>query len=166
MNTAKVENIFGSYLMEQFERKWNMLKEAIENCTEPNWHRGKDEWTYSWIIYHIIETADFYSRNNPEDMVWGRRVDIKWEENSEEEIKRKKTSISKEFLLEYVEEIEQRLSNLFSSNNDEELLKKDDFSWFDSIYEKLLYLLRHNSYHLGELAKDLRDFGCERIKWR
>ena len=45
-------------------------------------------------------------------------------------------------------------------------MKKDDFGWFESIFEKLVYLLRHNAHHIGELARTLREWDCERIKWR
>ncbi len=157
---------FSNLLLNQFKRKWNMLRESIDNCPDLKWHEGTDGWTYSYIIFHIIETASFYSKNNPDDMKWGDKAGIDWKRNTEEEIEDKKSKISKEFLLSYLQEIESKLSNIFSTTVDRDLLKKDDFHWFGSIYEKLVYLLRHNSYHLGELANLLREWNAERIKWQ
>ena len=63
------------------------------------------------------------------------------------------------------DEMEKRITEFLVNKSDEDLLKKDSYYWFDSTYGKLIYLLRHNSFHIGELAKALRDWDCERFKW-
>ena len=65
-----------------------------------------------------------------------------------------------------MKEIEKRITEIFDSEDDLELLNKDNFHWFQSIYEKYLYLLRHDMHHIGELNKALRDWKCTRISWQ
>lgn len=165
MDNSDLSHQFSVQLLKQFESKWIMLKSAIEKCPDQYWNEAQDGWTFSHIIFHIIETANFYSRSNPDEMDWGKKAGINWEENTEEEIIEKKSRINKTFLFNYSKEIESRISNFLLSTNDKDLLKKDDFPWFDSIYEKLIYLLRHNSYHIGELAQILRASYVDRLKW-
>ena len=158
---------FGLQLLNQFNRKWTMLQEAIENCPDELWYKGGDEWIFSWIVYHIIETANFYSKDNPDEMTWGVISQIDWDNDSEEDIKKKKEkNITKEIMEEYADTIKQQINEILSNTTDEHLLRKDDFHWFNSIYEKYIYLLRHNMFHLGELAQLLRFTKCERIKWK
>ncbi len=114
--------------------------------------------------YHIVETMDFYAGNNPEDMTWGQRAGYDWEKSKDT-----KTDIlpkiTKEIVLAYLEETEKKLKDMFDSLDIERLNSKDEFKWFHSIFEKLVYLLRHNMHHIGELSKTLRDWKCERAKW-
>ncbi len=156
---------FCEALFSQFKGKWIMLRDSIDKCPVDKLHEGIGEWTYSWTIYHVIETAEFYIRETHEGMVWGSRAGFDWKDDSKDAISKKKTEITKEFLLEYLKEIDERVSKFLKENKDEDLLKKDSFHWFKSVYEKLIYLLRHNSFHIGELAKTLREWKIERIKW-
>ncbi len=165
MKKIKSEMSFRFVLLKQFESKWKMLRDAVDKCPEEKWHEGEGDWIYSWSVYHIIETADFYSRNNPESMTWGIKTGINWDIDSKDEIISKKSKITKSFLNNYLEEIELRISRSLSETKDKDLLLKDDFRWFDSVYEKLVYLLRHNSFHIGELAQKLRNWRSERLKW-
>jgi uncharacterized damage-inducible protein DinB len=166
MNDENKEISFRSMLLKQFERKWKMLREAIENCPDDKWHEGKDDWIFSNITYHIVETADFYTQEDYEKMNWGRVSGIDLDKDSKEEIKEKMTKITKELVSNYLEEMDTTIIKLLKKTSDKDLLKKDSFYWFDSIYEKLIYLLRHNSYHLGELTYMLRECNAERLKWK
>ena len=65
-----------------------------------------------------------------------------------------------------MEELKENTSNLLEKISIEELNNQEGFPWFESVLEKLLYLLRHNSVHLGELAKTLRDNDFERMIWK
>ena len=165
MNENETKSSFRNALQIQFKRKWTMLIDALSKCPEDRFHDGIGEWTYSSTVYHILETADFYIKDNPDEMKWGLKAGYDWNTDSKEIIKMKLKELTKSLLLEYLEEIDKKINDFLIEKSDEDLLKKDDFHWFDSIYDKLVYLLRHNSYHLGELAKTLRDWKCDRIKW-
>lgn len=154
-----------SMLMIQFKDKWKHLNQVIDKVPEKKFHVGEKKWRFSWVLFHIIETADFYSRNTPDTMKWGDKAGFDWEKSSKQEIIEKKLTITKNMLREYSKEIELRIEQFLKDVSDEELLKKDDFHWFDSILGKLVYMLRHNAFHVGELARILRGWDGERFKW-
>jgi hypothetical protein len=144
-----------------------MLQEAIENCPDEFWHFGEDGWIYSWIVYHVIETANFYFHSNPDDMVWGEISEIDWKNDTKEEIlSKKKKNITKEEMLNYLGYMREQLAEHLSNSKDNDLLEKDDFHWFGSIFEKYVYLLRHNSLHIGELSYILRTTESKRLEWK
>jgi hypothetical protein len=171
MDNENKSKVLGITLLQQFNKNWNMLHQAIENAPEKYWKEvqvdeSENVWSYLWNIFHIIETADYYSRNTPETMEWGKKAGINWDNDLHEVITEKKDRITKTHLKNYLEEIENRITKTFESVYDLELLNKDDFHWFQSIYEKYLYLLRHDMHHIGELNKALRDWNCTRISWQ
>ncbi|MFX0121272.1 MAG: DinB family protein [Promethearchaeota archaeon] len=167
MNNLKPEKKIGSILAKEFQNSWNMLRQALENITEENWFTKINDWSYSWNVFHIIETAEFYSRDTPIGMNWGERAGINWETNSEDEINRKLSNITKESLLPYLEEIENRILVILNTSTDDDFFKVDSFDQGNLfVLEKMIYLLRHNMHHIGELNKALRDSNCQRISWR
>ena len=167
MSNKESDNRITRSMLKQFNRKWNMLNQAIEKYPEEDWLKDEGEWTYSYIIFHILETAKFYLANSPDEMVWGERVGIDWETDSKEKIAKAKSEISKEFLLEYLEELKENTLILLEKISSEKLMDQDGFHkfGFESVLEKLIYLIRHTSVHLGELSKTLRDKGYERMIW-
>lgn len=159
-------NRIGSILSKEFKNSWNMLRQGIENISEELWNVTVNEWSYVWTVYHIIETAEYYSRSTPKGMAWGRRAGINWEIDSEEIIDQKKLDLTKTKLLNYLEEIEDRITDLLENSSDQYFFETDDFDDGSLlILEKLLYLLRHNMFHLGELNKVLRNANCKRMRW-
>jgi hypothetical protein len=154
-------------LARQLRGMWTMARQAIEQIHDEKWTdgvKGDEEWFYSLRIYHIIEAAEFYSRDTPKRMQWGARLgEINWWET----ISHKKAAelISKGDMLVYLNEIALKLENYLKDVSDEVVLGKDKFHWFASILEKYQYLIRHNSFHLGELTMHLRAHNFERIKW-
>jgi len=164
MNEDAISTL-SSMLMIQFKDKWNHLNQVIDKVPEEKFHEGEDNWRFSWILFHIIETADFYSRNTPDTIKWGHKAGFDWKKSSKEEIAEKRLAITKNLLREYSKEIEQRIEQFLSDVSDRDLLKKDDFHWFDSILGKLVYMLRHNAFHIGELARILRGWDGNKFKW-
>ncbi len=149
-----------SGLLAQFTSTWKMLRKAIENVPDKHWFRTENDWSYSKTVYHILETQEFYIRNSPEGMVWNKLLEPKGREN------KAKDYPTKEQLENYLKEIEEKVSTYLKTLSFEQLLEKDGFKWFSSIFEKLLYLLRHTAHHLGELGRMLREWDCKRMKWQ
>ncbi len=156
----------GAIISKEFQNSWNILRQAIKNIKDEYWFTVAKDWSFSWTVYHIIETAEFYSRNQPEGMEWGKRAGINWETDSEEEINQKKSNLTKENLLIYLGEVEDRIVNLLNNYTDEELFTTDGFDGGNLvIFEKWIYSLRHIMHHNGELNKVLRDSDCQRIRF-
>jgi hypothetical protein len=154
-------------LARQFRGIWTMTRQAIEQVPDAAWARGvkgDEEWFYSLRVYHIIETAEFYSRDMHEGMQWGARLGkVNWWDSITHKEAAKK--VVKGDMLVYLDEIAQYIEGLLKRASDKDLLRKDGFHWFSSIIEKYQYLIRHNTYHLGELTMQLRVQGNKRIKW-
>jgi len=149
-------------LLSQFQSSWNMLHQAIENVPERYWNRTYKGWTFSDTVYHIITTQEFYFRDTPEGMGWGRLYgDPEYEADDPE-----KYYPSKAVLLEYLGRLESEISEFFGTKNDSDLEMNDGFKeWLPNVHVKLLYLLRHNAHHIGELARMLREWDAERVSW-
>lgn len=141
-----------------------MLMQGIEKIPDGEWHYGRDKWFYSLRVYHIIETSEFYARDTPEGMQWGKHLgQVNWKE--EMSLKKAAKLITKKEVIKYLGEMKRRITKQLKALSDEDLLKKDGFHWFSGIYEKYVYLLRHSNFHIGELAYALRTLECDRIEW-
>jgi hypothetical protein len=151
-------------LTRQFKSMWSMLRQAIAQVSEDQWAQDVKDWSYSLRVYHIIETAVYYTRADPEGMPWGERLGTInwWEQMTAHEAAQQ---LSRDDMTAYLDETEGLMNILFATATDDSLLEKDGFHWFSSIFEKLQYMLRHSTYHIGELALALREWDCERIKW-
>jgi hypothetical protein len=139
-----------------------MLDQAFQAVDDDHWIVTVNDWTYADMIYHIIITQAFYIRDSPKGMEWGHLYgDSKQKESNPTEY-----YPNKETLLHYHFEVKKTVENYLSSISDEDLYKSDGFkSHLSSIHKKLVYLLRHNSHHLGELALMHRNLGLNRVKW-
>ncbi|MFQ6126147.1 MAG: DinB family protein [Candidatus Heimdallarchaeota archaeon] len=166
MNKRQTKEI-GLVLLNQFNSSWKMLRQAIEIIGDENWSKTANNWSFVWTVYHIIETADYYRRNTPKGMEWGKRAGINWETDSEEIIEQKKIAITKAQVLAYLEDVKTQIIHFLENATDPDLLTTNDFDEGKLlILEKMLYLLRHNMHHIGELNKALRDWKSQRIQWR
>ena len=68
-----------SVLANQFNSVWTMLEKTITNIPDEKWNQGVGEWFFSLTAYHVVETAEFYTRENPEGMIWGGRAGFSWD---------------------------------------------------------------------------------------
>jgi uncharacterized damage-inducible protein DinB len=149
-------------LLSQFKSSWNMLRQAIDNVPEGCWNKTNNDWTFSDTVYHTITTQEFYFRDTPEGMGWGRLYGDPKNKVDDPE----KYYPSKQILLEYQGRLESEISEYLGSKNDSDLETNDGFKeWLPNVHVKLLYLLRHNSHHIGELARMLREWDAERVSW-
>ena len=160
------ENHVGDVLAQEFFHSWQMLRQAINNVSQEKWNERIHDWSFSFTVYHIIETAEFYNRSTPKGMEWGKRAGFSWTEDSDEQILDQITKLTKEELSAYLNEIEDKISNFLTNASIDKLFSTDGFDNGNLlIIEKMLYLLRHNMHHIGELNKALRDSDRPRIKW-
>jgi hypothetical protein len=177
MAIVSTENEMVEQLKSQFGSCWNMLRQAIKNVPDEKWSSGLDHryetwidtevmniWYYSYVVLHLIESADFYSQDDTDEMIWGGAIGgIDWKHESPHETA---SRISKKAMLQYLRKIESSLDAKLDSFSDKDLLEPDGFSKsHPNRLSKYLYLIRHTMYHIGELARVLRTYNCERLKW-
>jgi hypothetical protein len=165
-------------LVKQFESSWLMLRQCIENVPDEKWSvglkiidkpwaeaKGENIWYYSDRVYHIIQTVEFYTNDDPKAMKWGDRIGgIEWRKESPEVTA---SRIKKDDMLDYIEETEKKLRKKLMSFSDSDLFEVDGFSeWQDSRLAKFLYTMRHSMWHIGELSRAHREYDCKRISWQ
>ena len=164
MNSELSSKLISKSLTGQFSRSWKMLEAAIASVTDEKWHSGVGKWFFSLTAYHVIETAQFYMGSDPDAMKWGGKAGFDWKEGID--VKKKiLPKLTKDLVKSYLTETREKLNSLLSSMTNQDLQQVDGFHWFDSIFEKMVYLLRHNMHHIGELSRTLRDWDCEPVKW-
>ena len=95
-------------------------------------------------------------------MVWGKLMPNK----EKKDITPEELYPSKITMMDYQREMEEKVTEYLKDLTNDDLQTKDGFMWFNSIFEKLTYLLRHNAHHLGELGRMLRAWDAERMKWQ
>jgi len=153
-----------NWLLGQFQSSWKMLRAALESVPDDRWHDGTNDWHFSHNAYHIVETMNFYIQDSPDKMKWGDRAGYRWKKGIDVE-KEILPKITKDLVMVYLGDMEELVTKTLSSMTMENLISTDEFHWFESVFEKLVYLLRHNMHHIGELSKTLRDWDCEHVKW-
>ncbi len=164
MNSELPDKLISKSLTKQYSSSWKMLEASIASVTDENWHSGVGKWFFSLTAYHVIETPQFYMDSDPDAMKWGGHAGIEWENGID--IKNDVLpKLTKDLVKSYLIETREKLTSLFRSMTNQDLQKTDGFHWFDSIFEKMVYLLRHNMHHIGELSRTLRDWDCEPVKW-
>ena len=166
------------HLVKQYDRSWNLLRECIENVPDEKWtvgiktidkpwseSKGENIWYFSYIVYHIIQTVEFYTYDDPKSMKWGSSIGgIDWKKESPDV---SASRIKKDEMLEYLKETKEKLELKLRSFSESELFETDGFSeWQSSRLAKFLYTMRHSMWHIGELSRALRDYDCKRVKWQ
>ncbi|OLS26781.1 MAG: hypothetical protein HeimC3_06730 [Candidatus Heimdallarchaeota archaeon LC_3] len=163
---SKKQTNIAEVLVRQFNSSWKMLERAINNVSDELWNKFEIEWGYVRNLIHIIETGEFYNSDTPDDFNWGKFVGIEWKKDSKKEVNKKFEKITKDDVRRYLEVVRSYIQKKLSTFNSEKMLDSDGFmEYIPSIFDKYLYLLRHNMHHIGELNKTLRDNNEKRINW-
>ena len=152
----------GDGIVDQFERLWMMLREAVNNCPDEEWKRDAGHWFLipSRLAYHTIETVDSYSRDSPEKMDWAGRFGADWETKEAEKLP------DREAILDYLEEIRGSLKGKLHTMSDAALLAGHAFPWTGAtVLERMIYALRHSMFHLGQIQAELRCRGLKGAEW-
>jgi hypothetical protein len=153
----------GESVADAFERTWIMYRSAVNDIPEEHWRAGDVDYLIpARQVYHVIEAAEYYSGATPKGFPWGQRFGTNWEHGAPEELP------TREQILEYLDEIQERVDTWLRRLKDPELLSPDpEFLWPDSSFlDRALYLLMHNRQHIGELNAELRHRELKRIHWR
>ncbi|MFW9967009.1 MAG: hypothetical protein ACFFEA_07630 [Candidatus Thorarchaeota archaeon] len=177
MAIVLIGNEFVEQMKAQFRSCWLMLRQAIRNVPDEYWSMGlirrNEPWVdteemnieyYSYVVLHLLESVEFYSQDDTNEMIWGAAIGgIDWKKESPQETA---SRISKEAMLEYSKKIESLLEAKLNSLSEKDLLEPDGFSRsYPNRLAKYLNLMRHTMFHIGELARVLRNCNCERLNW-
>lgn len=153
----------GEALLEAFKLIWEMYDDALENIPGEHWSTGEIDYLIpARQVYHAVETADFYSRDSPEDFPWGQRFDGRCFDFPPEELP------TRERAQEYHDEVRVKVTDWIRGLDALGILARErSFPWTGSVVlGRVLYLLGHYRQHLGELNAELRRRGLPRVEWR
>ena len=152
----------GEELAEQFRRSWLMLRGAVDECTDEIWRTddGPEKAPARWAL-HVIEAADFYIGESPDSFRWSGRFEADWEGAPAERLP------SRDQILEYLSEVEPRMDDWLRGLSDEALTSQPNpFPWTGATpLGRMLYLLRHNQHHIGQMMVALERRGRGAVAW-
>lgn len=148
----------------QFDKMWQMLREAILNTAEDTWREGfQTTRGLARLAYHIVETVDFYIGETETEFPFGKKLDGDiWEAVMPYELP------SKEQVTDYAKEVQEKTENLFACIDDSKFLEPQKlFQWTgETLLARFFYVLKHCYYHFGHMNRIIRLKGNIPINWR
>jgi hypothetical protein len=150
-------------LFRNFQRAVKLVAESIGQFEQDQWTRGIDSFQVPCkIAYHIIDCLDYYFREQPDKPYqWGYRFHGGWWELSDEK------QPTPDALLQYLGDIEQRISQHFSALHDEDLATPydEEKEHGDTRLGHYVYALRHTMHHHGALSLLSLTYGNQHGTW-
>jgi len=150
-------------VLQEMKATFKMIKKAVARIEGDFWKQDEKDWMYGYILFHIIETIEFYNSNSEEE--WQPMNDVSQDSRSKETA----TLITKDksFFEKHVADVETQTFDILQSFSEADFLEEDGFAprGFTSRLHKYNYVMRHCMFHLGELTKMLRNHDRERIGW-
>ncbi len=152
-----------SVVVNQFDAAWDMLGEAIQAIDEEAWRAGAPSHLVpARLVYHILETADYYAHPDLSAFEWSGRFGVDWETANAGNLPDQGT------IAEYLRDVRSKVAAWLVSHDDSGLLAPDAVFYEEGMthLDRALYVLRHTHQHTGELFAVLRERDIPRPAWR
>jgi hypothetical protein len=150
-------------LTEQFRRHWDTVLSACDVVPQDHWKSGDIDYLIPVRqIYHIVFSADCYVNDvTYEEYKPHRRYKIDWEGGALDELP------DQDHMKSEADFQRDKLNTWLAGKGDSGLLAQEEcYPWTGSTrLDRMLYLLRHGQWHIGELNSELRRRGLQRAKW-
>jgi len=145
-------------LADQFARSWAMLRDVVARFPEQAWYQeALTGMVPARRAYHLVYWADAYQRRARTEPAGALDPD-------EADVRLLPTQAD---LLAHADEVAARMDQLLRSSSAGKLLAPYRTRRTGAhLYERLIYVLRHNMEHIGELQAMLRALGREPADWR
>lgn len=155
-----MESTFKTDLWNQFGASLDMLKNAISMCPTDFWDTEQKFWHNA---FHCIFFLDYYLSTQPKDFVPPTPFDF-----SEYEDRMPERVYSKAEILAYLSHCKKKCQDLFEDLTLEKLQNRwvnESSSMNYSIFEILIYNLRHVQHHAAQLNLLLRQNTNDSPEW-
>ena len=153
------ETLFLDICIENYLALMKMLERTINLCPDDLWIDSSLQPQFWQEVFHILYYLDFYFGTN-----WKKqpeRFDVK--ENLGET---PTIALSKEELLNYLEEMREKCTDVLSNLTNEQIQGKNSYFWTGpTLSHKLVYNIRHSQHHIGKINSILKAKGIEAAKW-
>ena len=146
-----------------FDRQFKTLNGSVAKSNDSAWAyndqnlKGVRQW-----MYHILETIEYYTSNmDSKEFHWGAKFGGDWEDPNT------LGSLTPALMQAYLSDVEMNVSTILANLGDESLLQPEKLRpWTGkTVLGKMLYLMRHNQQHIGDINRILRVCGCEPLDW-
>ena len=145
-----MDKSFKETLWKQFGASIDMLDNAIRMCPDEHWNTEEKFW---YTSYHCLFFLDYYLTLDPSTYISPKPFT-----NSEFEGKLPERIYTKDELLIYSKACKEKCHKLLSTFTDEIANKRWVNQYRDySVFEMLLYNMRHVQHHSAQLNKFLRQ---------
>jgi hypothetical protein len=157
--------IIAQSVLNQYDRVWSMLLDAIDKCPESAWQAGVEPLQPVRMALHASTGAAFYGKDSEEmPFEWceGTGPDSpKWFERALDEMP------SREAIRAYTVKIQATWTAYLSDKPDEWFLSKSNgFPWTgENRLEQCMCNMRHMMIHVGHLDVTIRENGGEEVEW-
>lgn len=160
-STDRMDNSLNSLIWLQFGAALDMLENAIRKCPEDLWTRSN----YCYISFHTIFFTDYYLCDTPlEDDYQPPAPFSKYEFIDGAPPDRIYTQAEQ---IGFLNAARQKLKDQLNNNSPGDLLEKRFTSEYKdfSLFEMLLYNMRHVQHHVGQLNMLLRQGADQPSLW-
>ena len=155
------ENAITQAIADQFKRTLKMFRGAALAFPAEEWRKGDiDYFRPAGVAYHVCETIDFYTGDQPADQFpWGGRFGVGWEDSRSSRLP------SQEQLLTYLDEMERKLEDWLQQTD---LMSPEGaFPYTGAIIlGRAMYVLRHTQHHMAQMSLELTRRGYPTPEWR
>ena len=148
----------GEVMARQYDRVWGSFRDAISKFSDAQWRTSDCDWlTPIRLAYHVVETAEFYSRESPKSA----KETLNWDEGPVEQL------LAQQQLLEYIDRVQPMVREWLMCCDDKTFLSPEiEFPWTgETRLDHAVYSLRHMQHHLGQINAELRRRGLPRGEW-
>lgn len=146
----------------QFGAALDMLENAIHACPDNQWDHASRFW---YIAYHTAFWTDYYLSDTPMEKDYQPPQPFTLSEFEEGQLPER--VYGKTEVLDFLHAARGRMERQLQNNSQEELLEKRFTSEYKnfSLFELLLYNMRHVQHHAAQLNLLLRQGGTTPPDW-
>lgn len=147
---------------QQFGAALDMLENAINACPDSQWGGGSK---FGYIAYHTTFWTDYYLSDTPMEKDYQPPKPFTLSEFEDGQLPDRE--YTKTEVLAFLDHVRQCLQRQLQNNVQEELLEKRFTSEYKdfSLFELLLYNMRHVQHHAAQLNLLLRQGGTTPPDW-
>jgi uncharacterized damage-inducible protein DinB len=147
---------------QQFGAALDMLENAINACPDDQWGHASRFW---YIAYHTAFWTDYYLSDTPLEKDYQPPKPFTLSEFEDGQLPERE--YGKTEVLAFLHHARQRLQSQLQNNDQEKLLEKRFASEYRnfSLFELLLYNMRHVQHHAAQLNLLLRQGGTTPPDW-
>ncbi len=154
------------HISQQYEATFDMLKIAVEKCSDELWGDRDSKPAYWHEAYHALFWCDNFVGNKEKSFDLrpvGVDIDPRLFRNPGK-------ALGKNELLDLLAAAQSHVAQRLDEMTDEELEQEDGFGEespeFDVVLHRILYALRHGQHHVGKLSGRLWASNVSLDVWR